>query len=629
MCETTTFNPPPSTLPIAACCFVSACVALLTLAGCQRDEPVPTVSGRKSAAVSSKTGSDPDAASVRVAVPQTEPPFRLVEIPSETSGIRFRHVSGNAKDKPFPAANGSGVGALDYDLDGRYDLYFATGTAFPLDRQRRDPINRMYRNLGEWRFDDVTGETGLGHNGFSSGIAVGDFDADGFPDVYVTCYGRNQFYRNCGDGTFENVGTNADGGDFSTSAAFFDYDGDGLLDLYVCNYGKWSYEQNRFCGDRTRGVRIFCSPKSLEPERDVLLRNQGDGTFHDATAEAGLDKQVGRGQGVLAADVNGDGHVDLYLGNDIHPNFLYLNQGNGRFRDASEASGTAYDGDGRMQAGMGVAGTDVDRDGRWDLFVTNFEGEHHTLFTRPTSHRKHPASAGSSNIQAHSVRIPVFNCPSNDGVVQSGNGNFTYAINMGVMNYNPGAQTNSNAGRIDGSETFHNGIGSYHGNTWKNDNVVRIRDVTDGTSSTAAYSEFVIYGRPCNRNDNTRRQMHNWASGANQVQLRQSCLQNFANKNLAEPDGSGRCELPGAGFAWSFIGNNAAYAHNMLPNENSCMSHEGDWYGSTMNAASSRHPGTVNVAFTDGSVRSVSENINMGIWWAIGTRNKSEVVGDF
>jgi prepilin-type processing-associated H-X9-DG protein len=200
---------------------------------------------------------------------------------------------------------------------------------------------------------------------------------------------------------------------------------------------------------------------------------------------------------------------------------------------------------------------------------------------------------------------------------------------MGVMNYNPGAQTNSNAGRIDGSETFHNGIGSYHGNTWKNDNVVRIRDVTDGTSSTAAYSEFVIYGRPCNRNDNTRRQMHNWASGANQVQLRQSCLQNFANKNLAEPDGSGRCELPGAGFAWSFIGNNAAYAHNMLPNENSCMSHEGDWYGSTMNAASSRHPGIVNVAFTDGSVRSVSENINMWIWWAIGTRNKAEVVGDF
>jgi len=364
--------------------------ALLALVGCGRDDPDPPTHAQGPGKLPSKTVAT--AGSRRSAASQ--PSFQFVEMPSASTGVGFRHVSGNSMDKPFPAANGSGVGALDYDLDGRCDLYFATGTPFPLDRNRPSPINRAYRNLGGWKFEDVSRETGLGHNGYSSGIAVGDFDADGFPDVYVACFGTNQLYRNCGDGTFENVGTHrADGGDFSTSAAFLDYDGDGLLDVYVCNYGKWSYETNRFCGDRKRNIRIFCSPKSLEPERDVLLRNEGDGTFRDATAEAGLDRQVGRGQGVLAADVNDDGKTDLYLGNDIHPNFLYLNEGGGRFRDVSESSGSAYDAKGAMQAGMGVAGADVNRDGRWDLFVTNFEREHNTLYLQSAGGFFHDVSA--------------------------------------------------------------------------------------------------------------------------------------------------------------------------------------------------------------------------------------------
>jgi enediyne biosynthesis protein E4 len=319
--------------------------------------------------------------------------FQLIEVPPERSGIAFVHVSGNAQDKPFPAANGSGVGALDFDLDGWYDLYFATGTSFPLDANRRTPSNRMYRNLGGWRFEDVSAATGLDYNGYSAGIAVGDYDSDGFPDVYVTCFGRNQLYRNQGDGTFENVSASVpDGGNFSTSAAFFDVDGDGLLDLYVCNYGNWSYEHNAFCGDRTRGVRTFCSPKSLEAERDVLLLNQGDGTFRDITVETGIDAVAGRGQGVLAADVNDDGRIDLYIGNDIHPNALSLNEGNLRFRDISELSGTAYDRSGRMQAGMGVAGADINRDGLWDLLVTNFEGEHHTLYLQSAPEIFHDVS---------------------------------------------------------------------------------------------------------------------------------------------------------------------------------------------------------------------------------------------
>ena len=306
---------------------------------------------------------------------------KLVAMPPEKTGVGFRHISGDSSVKPFPAANGSGVGAFDFDLDGRYDLYFATGTEIPVDPLRPDPLNRCYQNFGGWNFRDVTTETRLGHNGYSSGIAVGDFDSDGLPDVYVTCFGENQLFHNRGDGTFERSATTPDqGGRFSTSAAFLDYDGDGLLDLYVCNYGDWSLETNQYCGNKQLNVRIFCSPRSLKPEADVLLRNAGDGSFRNVTRETGLSIRGGRGQGVVAADVNNDGRIDLYLGNDIHPNLLFINIGQGRFRDASEISGASYDRSGKMQAGMGVATADIDRDGLPDLFVTNFEGEHHTLY---------------------------------------------------------------------------------------------------------------------------------------------------------------------------------------------------------------------------------------------------------
>lgn len=328
----------------------------------------------------------PDSSHKRQKPPPVPFGRRFSEMPPATTGVDFRHVSGDSEIKPFPAANGSGVGALDYDLDGRYDLYFATGTTFPLDTKRTQPVNRCYRNRGGWRFEDVTAETRLGHNGYSAGIAVGDFDADGLPDVYVTCFGRNVLYHNRGDGTFEPVNDSvAGGGNFSTSVAFLDYDNDGLLDLYVCNYGDWSLKTNQFCGNKQRGVRIFCSPKTLQAEPDVLLRNAGDGRFEDVTKKAGLADRAGRGQGVLAADVNADGRIDLYLGNDIHPNLLFKNVGGGKFEDVSEHSGASYDRVGRMQAGMGVAGADVNRDGRWDLFVTNFENEHHTLYLQSPS----------------------------------------------------------------------------------------------------------------------------------------------------------------------------------------------------------------------------------------------------
>lgn len=294
-----------------------------------------------------------------------------------SSGVDFVHATGTSSEKPFPAANGSGIASLDFDLDGRQDLYFATGTPFPVNAAA-GPRNRLYRNLGGWRFATAP-DGGIDCGGYSAGLAVGDYDDDGFPDVYVACYGENRLFRNCGDGSFSETAEARDAR-WGASAAFFDADGDGLCDLYVCNYGKWTPETNKYCGDPARGIRIYCSPRSVEPEAHVFYRNAGDGRFEEATAAAGLAVPPCRGQGVVAADINGDAKTDLYVGNDQNPNFLFVSNGDGTFRDETESSGAAYDVRGEMQAGMGVDVADADADGLLDLFVTNYEGEPNTLY---------------------------------------------------------------------------------------------------------------------------------------------------------------------------------------------------------------------------------------------------------
>ena len=329
---------------------------------------------------------------VAKATPQSDSP--LVNIGKETSsihftdmledsGIDFRHESGISPERPFPAVNGSGIGALDYDLDGMVDLYFATGRPFPLEQP--GPVgthNKLYRNLGNWKFANVGAAAGVEHHGYSAGVAVGDFDGDGFPDIYLSCLGPNVLYWNRGDGTFESIGATAgvDDSRWGTSAAFLDYDADGLLDLYSCNYAQWSFETNLFCGNRSRGVRIFCNPDSVAPERHLLFHNQADGTFRESLHEAGIDSKMGRGQGVVAADVNLDGRIDLYVSNDLQPNFLFLNAGSGQFRDVTDESGAAYDKGGRSQAGMGVDAADMNGDGLPELFVTNFEQDYNTYY---------------------------------------------------------------------------------------------------------------------------------------------------------------------------------------------------------------------------------------------------------
>jgi hypothetical protein len=282
-------------------------------------------------------------------------PFRFVDIAPE-SGVDFVHVSGMTMEKLFPTANGSGVAVFDYDGDGRLDLYFATGNTLPLAASPA-ASNRLYKNLGGGKFRDETERSGLAFRGYCHGITVGDVDNDGAPDVFLCNYGGDALFLNDGHGSFREVGRAAGifrAGTWSSSAAFLDYDRDGDLDLYVSRYGDWQYPRdNQFCGDTKRKIRRYCPPTSLTPVKHVLFRNNGDRTFTDVTDKAGLGRADGHGFAAVAADLNGDGKTDLYVANDRDPHFLYLNNGDGTFRDVSEESGAAYDIAGQTQAGIG------------------------------------------------------------------------------------------------------------------------------------------------------------------------------------------------------------------------------------------------------------------------------------
>jgi enediyne biosynthesis protein E4 len=301
--------------------------------------------------------------------------FRFADV-LEESGIDFVHVSGMRDQKHYPTAFGSGVAMLDYDKDGRLDLYFGTCNPLPLATARRS-TNKLYRNLGDGKFCDMTDASGLAFSGFCHGIIAGDIDNDGDPDVFLCNYGSNVLYLNNGDGTFRDISHVAgiDKPDWSSGGAMLDYDNDGDLDIYVANYGEWHYPRDaHHCGsDR---IPLFCSPWDIRTVKHLLYRNNGDRTFTDVTDQAGVGRADGHGFGVVAADLNGDGRIDLYVANDMNPNFLFLNKGDGTFEDATETSGAAFDERGLAQSSMGVDAEDCDGDTLPELFVTNFQNEH-------------------------------------------------------------------------------------------------------------------------------------------------------------------------------------------------------------------------------------------------------------
>jgi enediyne biosynthesis protein E4 len=302
-------------------------------------------------------------------------PFRFADVRQE-SGVDFIHVSGMTRQKHYPTAFGSGVAMFDYDGDGWLDLYFGAFSFIPLGSGPRGK-NRLYKNEGHGRFRDVTNESGLGFSGCCHGIIAGDIDNDGDTDLFLCNFGSNVLFVNNGDGTFSDISQEAgiDKPNWSSGGALLDYDNDGDLDIYVANYGDWQYPRDaRACGNER--IPLFCSPWDIRTVRHILYRNNGDLTFTDVTEHAGVGRADGHGFGVVAADLNGDGRIDLYVANDMNPNFLFINKGDGTFEDMTESSGAAFDNRGQALSGMGVDAEDCDGDGRPELFVTNFQNEH-------------------------------------------------------------------------------------------------------------------------------------------------------------------------------------------------------------------------------------------------------------
>ncbi len=301
--------------------------------------------------------------------------FRFTDVTSH-AGIRFQHNSGAFGGKFLPETLGSGCAFLDYDRDGWQDILLINGTDWPGHKKRRTTL-QLYHNNGNGTFTDLTSRAGLDVEMYGMGVAVGDYNNDGFPDILITCVGQNRLFRNTGKGTFVDV-TNSSGlgkrEGFSTSALWFDYDRDGLLDLFVCNYVKWSPEHDVFCSLDGKH-KSYCTPEAYRGATCWLFHNRGNGTFEDVTAASGIFDSSSKSLGVALFDDDYDGWPDLIVANDTQPNKLYRNQHNGTFKDAAVEAGIAFSSDGKARAGMGVDVGDFDNSGTPGVAITNFDNE--------------------------------------------------------------------------------------------------------------------------------------------------------------------------------------------------------------------------------------------------------------
>jgi len=306
------------------------------------------------------------------------------------SGVAFRHHSSPTSRKYLIESVTGGVALIDYDGDGRLDLYFVNGAALadpmkpgqPPDKSDPRYWNRLYRNTGGLKFEDVTEKAGVRGRHYGMGAATGDYDNDGDTDLYVTGFPANILYRNNGNGTFTDVTAAAGvgGGGWSTSVAFVDYDRDGDLDLFVARYVAWDFEPDIWCGARKPGYRSYCHPDQFQPITHLLYRNNGDGTFTDVSRTSGIAASPGKGLGVAINDFDRDGWPDILVANDSYPQQLFHNQRDGKFQEIGLTAGLAYDDDGSTYGGMGVDFADYDNDGWPDVFINALAQQRYALY---------------------------------------------------------------------------------------------------------------------------------------------------------------------------------------------------------------------------------------------------------
>jgi enediyne biosynthesis protein E4 len=310
-------------------------------------------------------------------------PVTFEDVPASSSGITWVHNNAHSAERYLPETVGAGCAFLDYDLDGWMDIYLVNSGPSDFFTPRAPLKNALYHNNHDGTFTDVTDKAGVAGGTFGMGVAAGDYDADGFADIYITAYGRNILYHNNGNGTFTDVtakaGVAAPG--WSTCAVWFDYDSDGKLDLFVSSFVIYDKAaQSLYCTDETLKRRYYCVPRFFKPQPSHLFHNNGDGTFADVSRESGIADSPGKSFGAVATDINNDGLMDLYVANDTMPNFLFINKGKGKFEEEGLAAGVAFSENGKPRSGMGVDAADVDGDGWQDLFVANIDQEFFSLY---------------------------------------------------------------------------------------------------------------------------------------------------------------------------------------------------------------------------------------------------------
>lgn len=322
----------------------------------------------------------------------------------EITAIAFHHFASPTNEKYLPETMGSGVGIVDVDNDGLLDLFLVNGADFStqgLSPRKTQPTfaNRLYRNLGNWRFEDVTDKWGARGEGFGMGVAVGDYNNDGRPDLYITAFGRNYLYRNTGSKFTEvAIAAGVAGSGWSSGAAFLDYDHDGLLDLFVARYLDWSMKTSRWCGEGDGAPRSYCHPREFGKVPHMLFRNRGDGTFEDVTQKTGIDRKPGKGLGVKIDDVNRDGWPDILVANDSVAQQLFLNRSGQSFEEIALKAGLAYDDDGNPYAGMGIDVADVDGDTLPDVIINALARQGYWLYKNTAENSRFVEASMSSGL---------------------------------------------------------------------------------------------------------------------------------------------------------------------------------------------------------------------------------------